>query len=50
MLLTDGQEVRPEDDAETVRAKVEQEIRKHSDRFTFHDDGSLTVWHRVPGV
>ncbi|GJN91803.1 hypothetical protein Rhopal_004826-T1 [Rhodotorula paludigena] len=50
ILTAYGQDVRPEDDAETVRAKVEQEIRKHSDRFTFHDDGSLTVWHRVPVI
>ncbi|ROW09883.1 hypothetical protein VPNG_06279 [Cytospora leucostoma] len=43
-----GQHVKPEDDEITVRKKVEQEVRRHSDNFEWHEDGSLSVTHVVP--
>ncbi|KAF2115382.1 hypothetical protein BDV96DRAFT_687324 [Lophiotrema nucula] len=43
-----GQNVRPKDDDATVRIKVEKEVRRHSERFEWHDDGSLSVTHIVP--
>ena len=45
-----GQHVKDEDDEETFRAKVEAEVRRHSDRFEWHEDGSLSVTHIVPGT
>lgn len=44
-----GQEVRDEDDEATARSKIEAEVRRHSNRFEWHDDGSLSVTHIVPG-
>jgi hypothetical protein len=44
-----GQHVTDEDDAETSRKKVEAEVRRHSELFEWHDDGSLSVTHIVPG-
>ncbi|KAF2814020.1 Clavaminate synthase-like protein [Mytilinidion resinicola] len=43
-----GQTVVPGDDAETVRRKVEAEVQRHSERFEWHEDGSLSVMHIVP--
>ncbi|OTB00537.1 hypothetical protein M426DRAFT_234859 [Hypoxylon sp. CI-4A] len=43
-----GQHVKPGDDKETIRVKIEEEVRRHSDRFEWHDDGSLSVTHVVP--
>ncbi|ETS86007.1 hypothetical protein PFICI_04032 [Pestalotiopsis fici W106-1] len=43
-----GQHVHPEDDAETRRSRIEKEVRRHSNRFEWHGDGSLSVTHIVP--
>ncbi|OAK97015.1 Clavaminate synthase-like protein [Phaeosphaeriaceae sp. SRC1lsM3a] len=43
-----GQEVQDGDDEETIRAKIEKEVRRHSELFEWHDDGSLSVTHIVP--
>lgn len=43
-----GQDVKPGDDLITVRRKVEEQIRRHSHDFEWHDDGSLRVTHVVP--
>ncbi|KAI1382668.1 Clavaminate synthase-like protein [Hypoxylon trugodes] len=43
-----GQHVQPDDGEETRRKKIEQEVKRHSDRFEWHDDGSLSVTHIVP--
>ncbi|KAI1399827.1 Clavaminate synthase-like protein [Hypoxylon fuscum] len=43
-----GQHVKPGDDKGTIRKKIEQEVRRHSDRFEWHEDGSLSVTHIVP--
>lgn len=43
-----GQHVKPDDDDETTRKKVEAEVRRHSYDFEWHDDGSLSVTHVVP--
>ncbi|GAA5834695.1 hypothetical protein JCM11251_003635 [Rhodosporidiobolus azoricus] len=48
VLSAYGKEVSPTDPPEVVRQKIELEVRRHSDRFYWHDDGELTVWHRVP--
>lgn len=44
-----GQEVTDEDDETTARSKIEAEVRRHSNRFEWHDDGSISVTHIVPG-
>ncbi|KAF2017506.1 Clavaminate synthase-like protein [Aaosphaeria arxii CBS 175.79] len=43
-----GQHVEAGDDDETIRTKIEAEVRRHSNRFEWHDDGSLSVTHVVP--
>jgi hypothetical protein len=43
-----GQHVQPGDDAATVRSKIEGEVRRHSNKFEWHEDGSLSVTHIVP--
>ncbi|KAI1858035.1 uncharacterized protein JN550_012928 [Neoarthrinium moseri] len=43
-----GQHVQPGDDQETRREKIEDEVRRHSDHFEWHEDGSLSVTHIVP--
>ncbi|KAH8657864.1 hypothetical protein BX600DRAFT_60604 [Xylariales sp. PMI_506] len=43
-----GQHVKPGDDSETFRKKVEEEVRRHSNIFEWHEDGSLSVTHIVP--
>lgn len=43
-----GQYVKPGDDEGTIRIKVEQEVRRHSHEFEWHEDGSLSVTHVVP--
>lgn len=43
-----GHRVKSGDDEETVRKKVEAEVRRHSNDFEWHDDGSLSVTHVVP--
>lgn len=44
-----GQNVTDEDDDTVARDKFEVEVRRHSDRFEWHEDGSLSVTHVVPG-
>lgn len=48
VLSAYGRDVRPGDDAETARRKIERQVRRHSDDFEWHDDGSLSVTHVVP--
>lgn len=43
-----GQQVLPEDDEETIRRKVEAEVSRHSHRWEWHEDGSLSITHIVP--
>ncbi|KAK6957278.1 hypothetical protein Daesc_000060 [Daldinia eschscholtzii] len=43
-----GQHVKPGDDKEVVRQKIEKEVKRHSNRFQWHEDGSLSVTHIVP--
>ncbi|OTA95315.1 hypothetical protein M434DRAFT_29002 [Hypoxylon sp. CO27-5] len=43
-----GQHVKSDDDNETTRKKIEKEVRRHSNYFTWHEDGSLSVTHVVP--
>jgi hypothetical protein len=43
-----GQTVLASDDAYTARTKIETEVRRHSNRFEWHEDGSLSVTHIVP--
>ena len=43
-----GKEVKEGDDEATLRKKVEREVRRHSERFEWHADGSLSVTHIVP--
>ncbi|KAM5354138.1 hypothetical protein ACJ41O_000788 [Fusarium nematophilum] len=43
-----GQTVLPTDSAEVAKVKIEEEVRRHSNNFEWHDDGSLTVTHVTP--
>ena len=43
-----GQHVGAKDDEPTIRAKIEDEVRRHSEDFEWHSDGSLSVTHTVP--
>lgn len=43
-----GQHVEEGDDEATIRRKIEEEVRRHSDLFEWHEDGSLSVTHVVP--
>ncbi|KAK6070106.1 taurine catabolism dioxygenase [Seiridium cupressi] len=43
-----GQHVSPGDDKETMRRRIEKEVRRHSNCFEWHQDGSLSVTHMVP--
>ncbi|KAJ4532159.1 hypothetical protein HRR80_001796 [Exophiala dermatitidis] len=43
-----GQTIRDGDDEDTIRRKIEAEVRRHSDRFEWHEDGSISVTHIVP--
>lgn len=43
-----GKNVKAGDDKETIRKKIEEQVRRHSDRFEWHEDGSLSVTHIVP--
>ncbi|KAF2711404.1 Clavaminate synthase-like protein [Pleomassaria siparia CBS 279.74] len=43
-----GQHVEEGDDEQTIKRKVEAEVRRHSNRFEWHEDGSLSVTHVVP--
>lgn len=48
ILAAYGKEVRKGDSEEIFREKVEAEVRRHSRRFEWHEDGSLSVTHVVP--
>jgi hypothetical protein len=43
-----GQLIEDGDSEETIREKIEEAVRKHSDAFEWHEDGSLSVEHVVP--
>ncbi|KAL5374054.1 hypothetical protein DPSP01_012235 [Paraphaeosphaeria sporulosa] len=43
-----GQHVEDEDSEEVIREKIEKEVRRHSEMFEWHEDGSLSVEHVVP--
>lgn len=43
-----GQHVQDEDDEVTIRRKIEKEVKRHSELFEWHEDGSLSVTHIVP--
>ncbi|KAL3492441.1 hypothetical protein BJX62DRAFT_250638 [Aspergillus germanicus] len=45
-----GEHVTEGDDEQTFRKKVEAEVRRHSERFEWHEDGSLSVTHVVPAI
>ncbi|TDZ33510.1 Clavaminate synthase-like protein [Colletotrichum trifolii] len=45
-----GQTVADDDDEAAARRKIEAEVRRHSERFEWHDDGSLSVTHIVPAI
>lgn len=45
-----GQHVEARDNESTIRAKIENEVRRHSKTFELHDDGSLSMTHVVPIV
>ncbi|KAM0748535.1 Clavaminate synthase-like protein [Meredithblackwellia eburnea MCA 4105] len=45
-----GQNVLPGDSPEVVKDKVELEVRKHSHRFVWEEDGTLSVYHIVPCI
>lgn len=44
-----GQHVSDDDEVETFRLKIEAEVKRHSEHFEWHEDGSLSVTHVVPG-
>lgn len=44
-----GRHVLPSDSPEERKRKVEADIRRHSNRFEWHENGDLTVSHVVPG-
>ncbi|OHW98015.1 taurine catabolism dioxygenase [Colletotrichum incanum] len=45
-----GQDVTDKDDETTARSKIENEVRRHSNRFEWHEDGSISVTHIVPAI
>ncbi|OLN97938.1 Clavaminate synthase-like protein 3 [Colletotrichum chlorophyti] len=45
-----AQKVTDEDDEGTARKKIEAEVRRHSERFEWHDDSSISVTHIVPTI
>ncbi|KAI0541583.1 hypothetical protein GGR58DRAFT_498084 [Xylaria digitata] len=45
-----GQHIRPGDDSDTIRRKIEEEVKRHSSRFKWHEDGSISVTHVVPVI
>lgn len=45
-----GQHVKDGDNEETIKRKVEDEVRRHSNDFEWHEDGSLSVTHVVPSM
>ncbi|KAL3440269.1 hypothetical protein BJX65DRAFT_314968 [Aspergillus insuetus] len=45
-----GEHVTDDDDEETFKQKVEAEVKRHSERFEWHEDGNLSVTHVVPAI
>ncbi|KAF5677465.1 taurine catabolism dioxygenase [Fusarium circinatum] len=45
-----GRTVLPTDDQTTAKAKIEDEIRRHSNNFEWNEDGSVTVTHTTPMI
>lgn len=45
-----GQHVKEGDDEETIKNKIEKEVKRHSELFEWHEDGSLSVTHIVPSM
>lgn len=45
-----GQELQDGDDAATTRAKVEKQVRRLTDDFTWQPDNSLEVVQHIPGL
>ncbi|KAJ4364725.1 hypothetical protein N0V83_009322 [Neocucurbitaria cava] len=43
-----GQHVQEGDDEATIKEKIETEVKRHSELFEWHQDGSLSVTHIVP--
>ncbi|KAK2598413.1 hypothetical protein N8I77_011833 [Diaporthe amygdali] len=43
-----GQHVKLDDEQATVKRKVEEQVKRHSHNFEWHEDGSLSVTHVVP--
>ncbi|KAL5399271.1 hypothetical protein PMIN06_005544 [Paraphaeosphaeria minitans] len=43
-----GQHIENGDSEEVIKAKVEKEVRRHSETWEWHGDGSLSVEHVVP--
>ncbi|KAF2680762.1 Clavaminate synthase-like protein [Lentithecium fluviatile CBS 122367] len=43
-----GQRIEDSDDEETIKHKIEEEVKRHSELFEWHEDGSLSVTHIVP--
>lgn len=43
-----GQNVEKGDDETQIRSKIEAEVKRHSELFEWHEDGSLSVTHIVP--
>lgn len=48
--LADGKDVLDEDSPEVSKEKIETQIRRHSQNFEWHEDGSLSVYHHVPYI
>ena len=44
-----GKDVLATDSEAEQRRKVEEEVRRHSQRFEWHENGDLSVYHVVPG-
>lgn len=45
-----GQHVQEGDSEEVMREKIEKEVKRHSEEFEWHEDGSLSVTHVVPSI
>ncbi|VUC32906.1 unnamed protein product [Clonostachys rosea] len=45
-----GQEILPEDDEATRKAKVEKQVHRLTSDFKWNDDGSLELTQHIPGI
>lgn len=50
MVIMQSSDVKPGNDDITVREKVEEQVKRHSHNFEWHEDGSLSVTHVVPSM